>query len=272
MIVLRQFVDSSAIFSDARGSSYSVGEGQLTNGNYGEYELPGFPRDWNPFVEGPARSVGPPPPYKKPPRKNPPPVELPSVPTPAPADRGLLPGNADAKELVAKLKFVVCMGCCLREVIGGGPFMPFIDWIGDAVNWPRLKCTGTDRYEIGKAEGVPSIGNMDDFVEEICKQLGLPEMLCRPAPLPGGQEEWIPGPVKDFIDKLNKGINACNKLTCFVECGLQLKEGLDQAHIPDLWQICGHESDYSDCQDCCLQQPIAANLKQLCIDQCGEHY
>lgn len=275
--------ESNAEYGDARGGSYSVGEGQLTNGNYGEYELPGFPRDWNPLKRGEMPRLTPMPPYKKPPRKNPPPVEIippprkdPPIPGPLPPRRGILPGNGDVRENIARLRFLVCTGCCIREAIGGGPLMPFVDLIGDPLKAlkliPEQECTDTDRFNIDPIIDIPDVGNEDSQWEEVCKRFKLPELLCKPAPMPGPPKEWLPDPYAGKIGIVNEIGGKCNKVICFVECGLQLNEGLVKAGHPSPWQYCGLEDDEDSCMSCCLDILDNYHLRRRCLEQCQGHY
>jgi YD repeat-containing protein len=270
---------SNAEYGDARGGSYSVGEGQLTNGNYGEYELPGFPRDWNPLKRGEMPRITPMPPYKKPPRKNPPPVEIippprkdPPIPGPVPPKRELLPGNGDDRANAARLRLVTCLGCCTWQAVGSGP-------IGNAIRidlWlPEVSCTESDRFDLEPMPWPKFFPWKESGVlEQTCLEEGWPPEFCKgltPERAPDNIGK-LPDEVKDSLKKLDKFRSACEKLTCFGECWLEYEEGLVRAGNPVPWQLCGLEDDAYECQNCCAAQPIPGNLILLCQTQCLSHY
>lgn len=274
--------ESNAEYGDARGGSYSVGEGQLTNGNYGEYELPGFPRDWNPLKRGEMPRITPMPPYKKPPRKNPPPVEIippptkePPIPGPVPPKRELLPGNGDDRANAARLRLVTCLGCCTWQAVGSGP-------IGNAIRidlWlPKVSCIESDRFDLEPMPWPKFFPWKEPGVlEQTCLEEGWPPEFCKqltPDRAPDNIGK-LPDEVKDSLKKLDKFRSACEKLTCFGECWLEYEEGLVRAGNPVPWQLCGLEDDVALCESCCeakLGSSAMHPLYKECVDQCGSHY
>jgi hypothetical protein len=278
--------ESNAEYGDARGGSYSVGEGQLTNGNYGEYELPGFPRDWNPFKRGEMPRLTPMPPYKKPPRKNPPPIEIippprQPKPDPKPPRGSILPGIGDTRMDIAVLDLIRCLFCCAVKTKGMGPigkWLPIDLPIGDCVSDKSFVLPEVEipiRIPFPPGSEIPvklpeegRVGLCKKLREEM-KKIGIivPPEFCKSL----FPEEHLPG--KDFIDKLKKGMGACNDAKCFVECGLKFNDDMNRAGQPDPWQLCGLET-IEECRDCCLSHHNSGTLNKdlllKCYQQCDD--
>ena len=268
--------ESNAEYGDARGGSYSLGEGQLTNGNYGEYELPGFPRDWNPLKRGEMPRITPMPPYKKPPRKNPPPVEIippPRQPKPGPKPPrgGVLPGIGDTRRDIGIGRFALCLFCCAVKSKGmgaAGGWLPIELPIGD--------CVAKEDFVLPDVELPIELPKENrevicDKLREEMKKLGVivPPAFCKS--LFPEEDFWG----KDFIEKLEKWMGKCNKVKCFVECGLEFNDNMNRSTQPDPWQLCGLRETEEDCQSCCDRShnsgQINKDLLYKCYVQCAGH-